>query len=123
MNDAAYLFLNEDNPRFKDHLFTLTSLLPQDFRTFVEITNERNYRNHRETEKGSSRIYSCVSGHFPHERARGNCKLFSSRSPDNPPGYITGDPPKFPVGETSVPYSRIDGVSHVDGLTKYPALW
>lgn len=68
-------------------------------------------------------VYSRVSGHFPHERARGNCKLFSSRSPDNPPGYITGDPPKFPAGETSVPYSRIGGVSHVDGLTKYPALW
>lgn len=36
MNDAAYLFPNEDNPRFKDHLFTLTSFLPQDFRTFVD---------------------------------------------------------------------------------------
>lgn len=71
--------------------------------------------NHRKPEKSVSRVYSRASlVIFPtREKARGTANYFPVVRPVTPPRYITGDPSKFPTGETSVLYSRTDGVSYV----------
>jgi len=81
----------------------------------VEITNAGNYKGIIENPKRATPAYILASlVIFPtREKARGTANYFPVVRPVTPPGYITGDPSKFPADETSVLYNRTDGVSHV----------